>query len=123
MPLGNDVARHRREPNCRSWDPDKDRQEVVCKNISGPSRVYATITRHHWKHENRARGSRNVSFPAVVNDISSKMAHHGPGRSAPHTGRSKESKFNRTWKTGDLDEVRSTRARTNMGKAMEEGPV
>ena len=56
MPLGDDVARLRRQPNCRSWDPDKNRKEVFCKNISGPSRKYATITRHHWKHKYRARG-------------------------------------------------------------------
>ena len=47
MPPGDDLARLRRQPNCRSWDPDKDRKEVVCKNISGSSREYASITRHH----------------------------------------------------------------------------
>ena len=47
MPLGNDVAGLRRQQNCRRWDPVKDRKEVVCKNISGPSREYATLTRHH----------------------------------------------------------------------------
>ena len=64
MPLGDDVARLRRQPNCRSWDPDKDRKEVVFKKISGPSSV--TITIHHWTHEHRARECRNVSFTAVA---------------------------------------------------------
>ena len=88
MLLGNDIAGLRRQQNCRIWDPDKDRMEVVCNNISGPSREYAILTRHHWKHEHQATGSRNVSFPAVVKGISSRKAHHGPGRSALHRGRS-----------------------------------
>ena len=60
----------------------------------------------------------------VVNSVSSKKAHHGPGRGTLHRGRSKESKANRTWKTGGgMNEVGSTRARTNIGRAMEGGPV
>ena len=123
MPLGNEVAGLGRQQNCRSWDPNKDRKEVVCKNISGPSRENATHTRHHWKHEHQVTGSRNVSFPAVVKGVSSRRAHHGPGRSTAHRGGSKESKVNRTYKTGGPDEVESTRARINMDRAMEKGPV
>ena len=41
----------------------------------------------------------------VVKSVSSRKAHHGPGRGTPHRGRSKESKANRTWKTGGGDEV------------------
>ena len=96
---------------------------MVSKNISGPSREYATLMRHHGKHEHQATGSGNVSFPAVVKGISSRKAHHGPGRSALHRGRYKESKVNRAWKTEGLDEVGYTRVRTNMGRAMEKGPV
>ena len=124
MPLGNDVTGLSRQQNCRSWDPDKDRKEVVCKNISGPSREYdATLTRHHRKHKHQATGSRNVSLPAVVKGVSSRKAHHGPGRSTTHRGRSKESNVNRTWKTGGLDKVGSTRARANMDRATEKRPV
>ena len=64
MPLGNIVTGLSRQQNFRSWDPDKNMKEVVCKNISGPSSV--TITIHHWKHEQRAREYRNVSFTAVA---------------------------------------------------------
>ena len=64
IPLFNDVGGFNRQQNCRSWDPDKDRKEVVCKKISGPSSV--TITIHHWTHEHRARECRNVSFTAVA---------------------------------------------------------
>ena len=59
----------------------------------------------------------------MIKGVSSRKAHDGSGRSAPHRGRSKESKVNRTWKIGGLDKVGSTRARTNMGRAMEKGSV
>ena len=59
----------------------------------------------------------------VVKSVSSRKAHHGPGRGTLHRGRSKQGKVNRIWKTVGLDEVGSTRARTNMGRTMEGGPV
>ena len=113
IPLGYDFMGLSRQQNCRSWDPDKDRKEMVSKNISWPSREYAILTRHHWKHEHRATGSGNATFPAVVKSVSSREAHHGPGRSAPHT----ERKVNRSWKTGGLYEVGSSKAIGTDGRA------
>ena len=67
-----------------------------------------TLTRHYWKHEHRATGSGNVSFPAVKG-ISSRKALNNLGRSVRHRGRSKESKVIRigkqwTWIKLDLPE-------------------
>ena len=92
MPLGNDVAGLSRQQNCSNWDPDKERKEVICKNISGPSREYANLQ----DIIGNTTGSRNVSFPAVVKGVSSREAHHGPDRSTAHRRRSKESRINIT---------------------------
>ena len=40
-----------------------------------------------------------------------------------HTEEDQRKARNRNWKTVDLDKVGSTRARANMGRAREKGPV
>ena len=64
-----------------------------------------------------------LHFQLVFKSVSSREAHHGPGKSTAHEGRTTESKINRTWKTGGLDKVGFTRVRVDMGRTLEEGPV
>lgn len=44
----------------------QNRKRVVSKNISGPSRGHALLTKHHWKHKIWTTKRGNVTFQAVV---------------------------------------------------------
>lgn len=116
MPSGNAAKRLSRLRGCQSSGPNKNRKKLVSKNISGPGREYALLTRHHWKHKPWTTRRGDVTFPAVVKSISNREALYGSGWSKMHREKSKESRNNLTWKTGGLDKVPPARAGFNLEK-------
>lgn len=59
MPSGNAAKRLSRLRGCQSSGPNKNRKKLVSKNISGPGREYALLTRHHW---NTSLGRQGVGM-------------------------------------------------------------
>lgn len=114
MSPGDDFKRLIKWQDCQTRDQEKTGiKNVFSKNISGPTREKATLTKHHWKHKLWTTNHGNVTFPAVIKSISSKEAHFGLGRSWAHKKATK-SHSNGTWKKGvfmkwDLPERELTR--------------